>query len=59
MNAIESLALTLQQKSRIELIDLIRPIAHPETFHQILAWPTEALRLYVIDHHSQQTEARR
>lgn len=59
MNTIESLALTLQQKSRMELIEQIRPIAHPETFHQILDWPTEALRLYILDHHSQQTEARR
>jgi hypothetical protein len=58
METIESLALTLQQKNRTELIELIRPIAHSETFHQVLKWPTEALRLYILDHRSQQDEAR-
>lgn len=59
MNTIESLALTLQQKSRMELIQDIRSIAHPETFPQVLKWPTEALRLYILDHHSQQNELAR
>lgn len=56
MNTIESLALTLKQKSRIDLIDEIRKFAHHETFPQVLKWPTEALRLYILDHRSQQEE---
>lgn len=58
MNTIDSLALKLKQKSRMELIDEIRKFAHSETFHQVLKWPTEALRRYILDHHSQQEEAR-
>lgn len=58
METIESLALTLKQKSRPELIEQIRPIAHPSTFHQILAWPTEALRLYILDHDSHKNDSR-
>ena len=50
----DNLALELQQKSRPELIEEIRSIAHSSTFHQMLAWPTEALRLYIIDARSPQ-----
>lgn len=58
MQTTESLALTLQQKSRIELIEDIRSIAHPQTFHQILKWPTEALRLYILEDLSHKNDSR-
>lgn len=57
MDTIKSLKAELKQKSRPELIEEIRSIAHPQTFHQVLAWPTEALRLYILDHRSQQEKS--
>lgn len=39
----------LEKMARPDLIKVIQPIAHPQTFHQMLKWPTEALRFYIID----------
>ena len=51
-----TLALDLKRMSRMQLIEAIRPIAHPQTFHQMLAWPTEALRLYILQAKSGETD---
>ena len=39
----------LIKMSRMDLIAALRPIAHPQTFHQLLKWPTDALRIYIVD----------
>lgn len=41
----------IRSARRTELIFRIAAIAHPETYHQILKWPTAALRSYLADHY--------
>ena len=37
---------------RQDLIEKIRPIAHPQTFEKILTFPTAGLRSFLIDYHT-------